>query len=238
MVVERILLRKYPPGDTLTEQRLHKEIKAPLAAARSILHTLRDDFLLESRGRAGMVVRDITEIDAAFLLSSRITVEPKCALLLHEKCQLQPHVTNEAKASLARLVELTEQAATRPPVTREIIGFIREDMKFHIAIGNGTANPYFAEWVKKMNTLSMVFQMRAFDLASDPHEHMSRILEDHRRILTAIEDGSREDVREAIRAHLEKAACSWNTNLAYLKIAIPEIFSPPKKTRALRPVKV
>ncbi|MEO8144265.1 MAG: FadR/GntR family transcriptional regulator [Betaproteobacteria bacterium] len=211
-VVERLAGRirrgEIKPGDQLpTESEITRAFGVSRTVVREAMSRLQAAELVETRHGIGTFVREgadsapfrIDPVGTATLneliaiLELRISIETEAAGMAAER-RGPAHLTAMRRAldAFARQVAQSKDA-------------VQADFRFHLTVAQATGNRHFADLIRYLGT--MLFprtRVNSAQLAGQRRTaYLERVNREHEKIYEAIERGSSDAARAAMRAHLE-----------------------------------
>jgi DNA-binding FadR family transcriptional regulator len=199
---------QYKPGDRLpTEQELIGRFGVSRTVIREAFASLKAEGLVVTRQGSGAYVsanplgnpfriapEEMSSLpQVLYFLQLRLAVEVEAAGLAAR------HRDGRALEKMGHSLDQLDEAIHSNSSIRE------SDYEFHLAIAEGTGNPYFERFIRFLrNSLS---PGREIDPALDSEEargtFFAAVQTEHRQIFAAIRDADTEAARRITRAHLE-----------------------------------
>lgn len=210
-IKREILAGNLKSGDRLPPEReLAQQFGVSRVTARQALTLLMAEGLIENHvGRGTFLRADADGFTISSLAGSlvperkwehemqmRELIEPQAARLAAQAAPANPR----GVAALAAIVEQQRR------VLRDAQAFAAEDTAFHTAIAKLTGNPLLVRIVNILHTMTV--PTRVDSLASEDGRRKS--LEDHIRILDAIERGDPDGSSAAMALHLQNVRALLN----------------------------
>jgi DNA-binding GntR family transcriptional regulator len=193
---ERILDQKLPPGARLNIDAISKELSVSSSPIREALVRLEAERLVVLELYSGYsVAPQPTPQYLHKLLDFRILVEGACA------------DTGARERDPATLATLTNLFATMAKTNRlgtkyvEYRKFVEADAQFHMAIVDSAHNEVISGIYAGMHVI--LLQSRLYLNRRGGPTSSQTVLDEHRAILKAYEDGDGERAAQVIRDHLE-----------------------------------
>lgn len=207
---DRIRDGELPIGTQLpSEQMIAEQYGVSRTVVREAIARLRSDGLIEgSQGRRALVRQAVpTRLPSESSLPIPRTVEALLGFIEVRRgiegemaALAASRRTVDSIRHLGKALSAVEQAA------RNGENGVVEDLNFHLAIGEGTGNPYwshfvglFAEGIKAAIRLTRANEARV-------ESFVRAVTDEHRQIFEAIAAGDAERARAAATAHLSNAA--------------------------------
>ncbi len=198
-----ILAGKLPPGERLpSEEKLCQRFDASRTVIREAIQQLRGRGLLRTLKGSGTFIADPSleslgsaigtysalaeDADFHELIDFRIVIESECARLSAEESG--ERALTKVRAAFA---EMERAAGDRT-------AFARADIAFHRAIAEGSGNRIYA-------TLLGALEKRCIEYAQATRgddDWFGDVIEQHRRILEAVEAAQADEAFDAMRRHL------------------------------------
>ena len=194
------------PGQRLpTEQEMVRRFNVSRTVVREAVAALRADGLVEPRQGSGVFVLEPPEprfgvaplmndqaqlSDIIETLELRAAVEVEAAgLTATRSSPAQRARLQESSDHLGRLIDNGEDS-------------VDADFEFHLRIAEGTNNPRFAAFLRHIGRAAIP-RLKAPSQLEQKRDYLRHIQQEHRAILEAIEEGSANNAREAMRRHLK-----------------------------------
>lgn len=198
-----ILAGKMPPGERLpSEEKLCQRFDASRTVIREAIQQLRGRGLLRTLKGSGTFIADPSleslgtaigtysalaeDADFHELIDFRIVIESECARL------------SAAKSGERALTKVRAAFADMKAAVGDRTAFAKADIAFHRAIAEGSGNRIYA-------TLLGALEKRCIEYAQAARgddDWFDGVIEQHGRILEAVEAGHAADAFEAMRRHL------------------------------------
>ena len=182
-VRERILRGDLPVGTVIAEARLADELGISKTPIRQALQLLRTEGLLETGPRRQLVVRGFSADHRNEVLEIREALEE---IAVETACRV---ITVDGLDQL----ELTLLRQRRAADSHNEEEFLVLDEEFHILIARSANLPIVAQLLGQMRGFARLMRLGR----SQPPGHLQDILEEHRKLVDALE---RRDVGDALRA--------------------------------------
>jgi GntR family transcriptional regulator, transcriptional repressor for pyruvate dehydrogenase complex len=191
------------PGDRLpTEQMLVARFRVSRAVVREALSRLKSDGLVVSRRGSGLYVAPPARsfrLDAGALADVGAVLELRLAV---EEAAAGLAALRRTPAGLAAIARAHEAMAATPDWDG---AGVAADIGFHRAVAEATGNARFTGFITFLGD-SLAEAIRAARAAAREPDGTRRVtIEEHARILAAIEAGDAAAARRAARAHLRGA---------------------------------
>ena len=187
---QAILSGVLEPGERLMEIHLAKQLGVSRTPVREALRKLELEGLVQTIPRRGAVVAQITQSDLEDVLEVRSVLEE---FSVRKACRtmtpLQMNVLRKAADTFEKSIaggNLTECA--------------QADVAFHEVITESTGNRRLIQMLN--NIRGQVYRYRLENLKNrDSHQ---ALIEQHRRIMEALEEGDEEKAAMALRMHIQE----------------------------------
>lgn len=187
----RITCLGLKPGERIFDVEIAKELGISRTPVREALLVLERERLVECSGSSGYVVRKLSTKEADEYFALRELLETYAAKLMIDG--VTPEVLKAIRAKIAE----SERCARED----DLQGVMRCNTEIHDLFYQATGSEVF---VNVMSSVSDKFQwLRAVSLSSG--KGFQEALDDHRRILAALEGKDLEALQAAIRSHLDHA---------------------------------
>lgn len=194
---ERILDQKLPPGARLNIDAISKELSVSSSPIREALVRLEAERLVVLELYSGYSVAPQPTLKYLHkLLDFRILVECACASTGAKERNPE---TLETLHDLVATMAKTQRLGTKYQEYRK---FVDADAQFHMAVVDSARNEVISGIYAGMHVI--LLQSRLYLNRRGGPTSSQTVLDEHRAILKAFEDGDGERAAEVIREHLEK----------------------------------
>lgn len=204
MIGESIVNGDLQPGQKLNEAALAERFHVSRGPIREALRRLAERRLVVFASNAGARVATYTLQDMLHLLRVREALEGLAARLAAE------HMTEVQKSDLRALFEAHTASIEANPTGLYLQ--VPQDLDFHYRIALGAQNPILSQLL--CEDLYLVLR-----LCRTQHRKVTnrghRAWEEHRRVLTAIEEGDAEMADFVMRRHIAAARESIQSGLPF-----------------------
>lgn len=179
-----------PAGTVLAESELGRSLGISRTPVRSALQSLLAEDLVEIGARRQVIVRGVTHEQAREVLLlrealERVAVTEACAAMtIDEIDALRLILIRQRRAAAAGAVE----------------DFVDLDDRFHLGIAEGARLPLVERFLSQIRAIIRVMGLRAIASAG----RVDQVLEEHERIVEALESRDVEAALAAIEVHLRK----------------------------------
>lgn len=190
---EAILDSVIPPGSWLREETVSELINVSRTPIREALSRLVEEGLVERRGGSGAQVTALTVEDMAIVYSIRGSLEALSARRIVE------HASDADIRAIRTIHQQMESAAELD----DIAMFNRLNLKFHHALGVSAGNAYLS---RLLGTVEVA--MRRFGTRSYNPTRVAEVLEEHQRILKALEARDGDLAAREAESHATQAKAS------------------------------
>ncbi len=185
-----IIFGVYPRGEILTELKLVEQLGVSRTPIREALRRLEQEHLIEDSGK-GSVVLGITQDDLLDILNIRLNVEGLAAYYA------AMNMTEEGLEQLKHIVDLQEFYTSKGDTDH-----IRAmDDEFHVLICQLSRRAVIADTLVPLHRKTQRYRKASFEDA----ERSAQIVQEHRRILSALAVGDAAAAQEAMEAHVANA---------------------------------
>ena len=190
-----ILNGKYQPGDSLIETKISEEIGVSRTPVREAIRQLELEGLVQSVPNKGTIVKGISLQDIEDIYTIRMMIEGLAARWATEK------ITPPELAELKETFELEEFYT--PKNNADCL--LKFDSRFHDIIYKASKSRPL------MHTLSTFhhYVQRARIVSLSSPGRPQKVLEEHRAILGAIEDGDAGRAEKLITEHVKNASINF-----------------------------
>lgn len=178
-----------PVGERIVEKEYAERLNISRTPVREALRGLEIEELVEYLPRIGVVVKRITIEDVIEIYKIRYNLEVLAATTAME------NITQEEINDIEKLLDLTEKENKEGNV-EEVIKLFGE---FNSKIYQASGMKRLTAMISKLNEYTQRF--RNISISENPRRE--KALMEHRQILKAIVDKSKEKLKEIIKKHLE-----------------------------------
>jgi DNA-binding GntR family transcriptional regulator len=199
---EQILDQALKPGARLNIDSLSKELSVSSSPIREALARLEAERLIVSELYSGYSVAP--QPPPSYLnqvLDFRILLEGACARI--GASARDPEVIESLKRVFASMSK-THRLGTRYQQYRR---FVQADLQFHLILVNSARNEVFTEIYSKMHAIAgmhaILLQSRLYLNRNTTPTSSEGVLNEHRAILAAFQNGDGRAAEKALREHLE-----------------------------------
>lgn len=198
-----------------TEQELTEALGVSRTVVREAVAALRAEGLIETRqGVGAFVARDVqrrpfridpdelrTIAEVVNVMELRTGIEIEAAGFAAERADVA------SRNRIAGALKAIDAAIKRGDAA------IDEDFAFHLAVARASRNPYFTRLLEFLGRFLIPRQSVRIGLKrpDDLKAYLERIQAEHRQILVAIETGSGDAARKAMRRHLMNSRRRYQT---------------------------
>jgi DNA-binding GntR family transcriptional regulator len=194
---ERILDQNLKPGMRLNIDAISKELQVSSSPIREALVRLEAERLVVSELYSGYSVAPQPKPDYLHkLLDFRILIECSCASI---GARAKSPATIETLDGLMQIMAKTHRLGTK---YHEYQKFVQADAQFHMAIVDSANNEVISEVYAGMHAI--LLQSRLYLNRRGGPTSSQIVLDEHRAIFKAFQDGDGDKAASVIREHLEK----------------------------------
>lgn len=188
---DAILAGEYKRGDSLTEMSLCKKLGVSRTPVRSALHRLCEEGLIEIMPNRGAVVMGMSDDDLADIYKIRIKLEGLASAMAAKR------MSGEEKAALTEAVELSEFYLSKGDVEK-----LKElDSTFHIIIYKASGNRMLCKILSELHRNIRSYRKLSLTVPG----RLEKSIEEHKKILAAINSGDEKAAEEITSRHIENA---------------------------------
>jgi DNA-binding GntR family transcriptional regulator len=189
-VRREILRQRLDSGTVLNEGSIAGTLGMSKTPVRHALHALRQEGLLEAGPRRQLVVRNLSPVQRAELVAVREALE---RIAVSNACQNMNDDDFDHLRTLLRRQRRFAEAGDDDD-------FVDCDEEMHIAISARSGLQLVPQFLTQLRGFVRLMQMRA---RRDPG-HLFQVLEEHIRLVDAIEARSVDDALAALALHLHR----------------------------------
>lgn len=186
-----ILDGHYKTNDTLNEVQIAKELEVSRTPVREAIMQLESIGLVSSAGGKGFVVSGISEKDLDDIYTIRIKIEGLAAGLSAK------NITQDESSALEKIVDLQEFFLMKNK-TEELW---KLDTDFHKIIYESSRSKTLRFMLSTLHN----YAKHARDISFSRKERAAASIDEHRRILNAIQSGNSETAEQEMINHIKNA---------------------------------
>ncbi|WP_425091717.1 GntR family transcriptional regulator [Tropicimonas sp. S265A] len=200
---QMILTGQFNDGDRLNEIKLSEHFGVSRTPIREAFHKLSMAGLVEQIPRRGVFVRHPGPVELLSLFEYMAELEAACARLAAAR------ITDAALAELKLANETCEAAVT----SSDSDAYYRENERFHRLIYAQAGNAFLEADVRRLQKRLRPFRKMQLQLRG----RLAQSMEEHHRILDALEAGDADGVAHLLRDHVAVQGEKFHHLLAGLK---------------------
>lgn len=182
-----ILSGRLAAGQRLSQEALADQFSVSRVPVRDALRQLRAEGLIESNGRTGMAVAELSVLDLEELYDMRVVLEPVVARLATPR--MRPEDVEEMSRQLARM-----EAASEPSPA-----WFEAHAAFHRALNDRAGRPRMSALVDQLRGQTERY-VRRYQVIAGRTSELGR---EHDLIHEAVLDGDADRVGAVVAEHLE-----------------------------------
>jgi DNA-binding GntR family transcriptional regulator len=183
---------KLEAGEVLRETHLARELQVSQATVREALLELEHAGLIVRPANTSATVTKLTKQEVRERLAMRVLLEGLAAT------QAAPALTNQDFAELDRLVAAVAQAIDRNAYFESA----EADLQFHRYIWERSGSPTLYRILDQLTAPLFAF---VSVLRSGSHEKLKDTIRSHEPIVASLRGGNRDEIRQAMRLHIESS---------------------------------
>jgi DNA-binding GntR family transcriptional regulator len=191
---DRILDLTFAPGMTLDEKFLHDTLQVGRTPMREALNRLMSEGLIETAGGRGFVVARMDFNDAAQLLDGYVMCERMVATLVDFET-----------AGLVQSLDAVNRDLRQFSKDGDILKVTAGNADFHRLLAQSTGNMHVAEFSSRLHNLARRLSHYIYRAEVRKNGHPAplsqRPLDDHAKIISAIDDRDRNALIELVSKH-------------------------------------
>lgn len=188
-IKEKILEGELTQCERIYEGKLAKEIGVSRTPVREALHALEHEGLLISRPRIGYIIKPISKEEVYEICEIRKVIETLALIWAVQK----------EKTRLVKELKKNIQLSEKKIEKNEIKSFVELDAKFHEIIAKLSGSERLLELAKTLRRHMLRYRIESIYTK----ENVERAIEGHKKIISAIEDGSEKKIEETLKEHID-----------------------------------
>jgi DNA-binding GntR family transcriptional regulator len=188
LVEERIATGFYLPGARLDETELASEFGVSRTPVREALFQLEMSGLIEIRPRRGAIVKNLTPQQLYEMFEVMAELESMCARLASRR------MSEAEVVSLRKAHDACEEARAQGDPDR----YYQLNKVFHESIYKGSHNTFLTEQAMSLHRRLAPYRRLQLRVRG----RMDKSLDEHERIVKAIEQGNETDASDVVRSHV------------------------------------
>lgn len=189
-VLDAIISGKLRPGTVVSEVALARQLQVSRTPVHDALRQLSKDGLVQQRANHRAVIAEFAAADIYDLYQMRKLLEGEAARLAAKGMD---------RATLSRLRETADMLAQNRDKANWTELWADFDEEFHNAIAKASGSPRLWQDIARYHLLH-----RGFNKLGTTHEGLKHALEEHVRILDALEKRDPKEAQRAMVDHLQE----------------------------------
>ena len=195
-IYRRIMTLSYTPGQRLEEKQLVAELEIGRTPVREALMRLADDFMVEMHPHKGAVVRPVSLPNTRAVFSALRILECGVAELA---------VQAENRNYLAEMTA-ANRAIRSAMQANKLVEMVSANSRFHHFYARCSHNIYLVNALHKVRCETNRLAYLSYGTEIDPQQtlqtHYRTVIEEHDRIIEAIETRDLDHLTETINGHI------------------------------------
>lgn len=187
LIKKKVITLELPPSAVIDEHTLMQDLNLGRTPIREALQRLDSEGLVNVVPRRGTFVSDISVTDLQKIFELRIVLEGFCARLAAQRIR-----EDQIERMELVLRDLEELQGGHPSA------LISVDKRFHRLLYRAADNEFLAETLDRLYDLSL----RLWYLVLTRLDDVRDSIEQHRRILKALEEGDRAQAEMLVQSHI------------------------------------
>ncbi len=196
-----IITGEFADGERLDEIRLSERFNVSRTPLREAFQMLSASGLLELIPRRGAYVRHPGIVELVEMFEVMAELEGMCGRLAARR------VTDEDLRELKTAARDCETAL----ISRDADTYYRENGRFHSLLYTASGNSFLASEASRLQRRLQPFRRMQLRVRG----RMSQSMEEHRAILSALEDGDPERAEQELRSHIAVQGERFNDLMAH-----------------------
>ena len=180
-----ILLGELPGGTRLIQQEVAAELRISTTPVREAFRVLAAEGLIEFDPHRGAVVREVNADEMREIMWLRCQLEPEC---------MRRAADRRDQSSLA----LAERLAAQMEQESDVATWTTLNREFHAALCEASGSRWFASLLASLRSAAAIYLGASLRAAARP---MVTGNAEHRQLLTAIQQGDREEAARIALLH-------------------------------------
>ena len=203
-IVDEIIAGHYKMGEKILAGEVAEKFEISKTPVTQAIKLLCNDGVFEMLPNGRIVVPTLTYEDVQNVCSVRELLESYSC----EQICARPKEENE---NLIQELQKYSDACENEVALGNHVRFVREDMKFHQKLVEGTGNNYLMETFRKAHGRYMVACYLMLPLERRDFDHSIR---EHKQMIACIQEENVERAKEIVKSHIEyiltilKSECS------------------------------
>lgn len=185
---DRLITLQIPPGATIDERALQKDLDLGRTPVREALRRLADDRLVQVVPRRGIFASHVDLGDLSAISEVRVEFEAYAGHLAAKRA------TQADRDAITELFDELDRRAVSASTTE----LIRLDLRTHRLVHRATHNAYLAATLEEY----YVHSLRMWFLVLDRVERLGPAVDEHRELLAAVHDGDSTRAEQVLRRHV------------------------------------
>lgn len=187
LIKKKIIMLDMLPSQVIDEQELMSSLDLGRTPIREALLQLAKEDLVTIVPRRGMFVSDISITDLQKIFEVRVVLEGLCARLAAERA------TNEQVAEMEALLDQLETISSN-----DVAALMESDSRFHELLYQSADNEFLCKMLERLYAPSL----RLWHLVLERLSDVKDAIEQHRKIVEAVEVGDGDRAEALIRQHV------------------------------------
>lgn len=188
-VKSRIIDKSFEEGDFLTEVGIAEDLGISRTPVREALVLLEAESFVELLPKKGAYIPRISPRDIREVMEARTLIETFAAERVVER-------RSELVSKLKDSLEVQKKRVREGKIDE----FVETDREFHYLIVSTAGNNLLARFYEGLRDRQIRMGIRA---ATYSTQRVEQVLEEHAAVVEAAEEGGTEELRDAIRTHLD-----------------------------------
>ena len=191
----RILTEQFHPGERLPVEEIAREMGVSVAQARTAIHRLAEEGLIEIRPRSGSYVSDLTINDIEETTAIRCSLESLAA---------ESAVARITPAQLLRFEQLVNDLAAPVDTNEDRVRHEARNYELHRLLIESSGNRRLSELYDVLKSHMQVLRVLAVGKL-DWRRRLPDEQVEHEEMLAALQSRDRERLVAVVRRHIERS---------------------------------
>ncbi len=192
-IKDGLLAGLWKPEERINDLELSNKLGVSRSSVREALAKLAESNIIEKIQWKGYYVKTLSIQEIESIVELRKSIEK---IAIKNVCkQNNPRLYNQMR----EVINKSEQALNE----KDLLSFLKIDFNFHELLYEGSGNPYLKNAISNLIFNINIMRNLSMGGINEHHSASAASVEDHRNILTAMEEGDTERADMLMDAHLD-----------------------------------